>query len=337
MVFVGLDNEENPTQGGIYLAPLSPSPQLATVAGIGDPVPGEEGETFNRFGEALSFDGRYVGFWAAWGNETKTLWLDCPVDGNADLIAYCRDFVGDNFPVEIPVNQGIFVADTQTGTITKVARTGETFSDFLFWNFSGKPPGVGGSEEESDEGEAPRWRSSAFVSVSRDLSGTFLAAFKARQGQLDPVENSYIDPVDGLYVGNSAEVIALLDTTQNGQLLDPAAPVGSKISALAIERESFRGTWLAVTATMLEPVSSESLAGIYFTTFPSPSVVNSGGNPEPQKQLTVKERRREIKKLKNRISNLKKKIAAANGFKKQQLRLRIQELRQQLNLLRSGK
>ena len=300
-------------------------------------MPGETGQTFNRFGEALSFDGRYIAFWAAWGNETKTLWLDCPEDGNADLLAYCAEFVGDNFPVQVPVNQGIFVADTQSGTITKVARTGETIADFVYWTFSGKPPGVGGSEEESDDGELPRWRSSAFVSVSQDLNGAFLAAFKARQGQLDPVENSYINPVDGIFVGNSAQVVSLLDTTQNGSLLDPAAPEGSLISALAIERESFRGTWLAVTATMLEPVSSESLAGIYLTNFPSPQSISAGnGNPDPQPQLTAKERKREIKKLNKRISNLRKKLASVNGFKKQSLRLRLQELRQELALLKNG-
>ena len=340
MVFLGLDNEENPTQGGIYLAPLSPSPALTPVAGIGDPVPGETDQTFNRFGEALSFDGRYVTFWASWGNETKTLWLDCPEDGNAALLAFCEEFVGDNFPVQVPVNQGIFVADTQTGTIAKVARTGETIADFVYWTFSGKPPGVGGSEEESDDGELPRWRSSAFVSVSRDVNGTFLAAFKARQGQIDPVENSYINPVDGIFVGNSDQVVSLLDTTQDGQLLDNAAPVGSKISALAIERESFRGTWLAVSATMLEPVSTESLAGIYLTNFPSPqsgsqSVSAGNGNPDPQPQLTAKERKREMQKLKKRISNLRKKLSSVKSFKKQSLRLQIQNLRQELAMLKN--
>ena len=337
MVFLGLDNEDNPTQGGIYLAPLSPSPELTTIAGIGDPVPGEEGQTFNRFGEALSFDGRYVAFWAAWGHETKTLWLDCPEDGNRDLIAFCQEFVGDNFPVEVPVNQGIFVADIQTGTITKVAGTGEAFSDFLFWNFSGKPPGVGGSEDESDEGELPRWRSSAFVSVSRDLNGAFLAAFKARTGEIDEMENTYIDPVDGIYVGNSAEVAGLLDTTLAGQALDPYAPEGSTIATLGIEREAFRGSWLAVTASMVEEGTEAGMAGIYLTTFPTPQVVIGGGNSEPQQeQLTAKERKREIQKLKKRISNLRTKIQSANRFKKEQLRLRVQELRQQLAVLRNG-
>ncbi len=134
----------------------------------------------------------------------------------------------------------------------------------------------------------------------------------------------------------------VLDTTQNGSLLDPAAPAESKISALAIERESFRGTWLAVTATMLEPVSSESLAGIYLTNFPSPQAASAGngnlvnGNSDPQPQLTAKERKREIKKLKKRIANLRKKMASVNRFKKQSLRLQLQELRQELALLKNG-
>ena len=150
------------------------------------------------------------------------------------------------------------------------------------------------------------------------------------------MENSYINPVDGIFVGNSAQVVSLLDTTQNGSLLDPAAPEGSLISALAIERESFRGTWLAVTATMLEPVSSESLAGIYLTNFPSPQASVGNGNSDPQPQLTYKERKREMQKLTKRISNLRKKLASVNGFKKQSLRLQLQELRQELALLKNG-
>jgi hypothetical protein len=263
VVFAGFDNEETPTYGGIYLAPLAPAPVLQTLVGIGDPVPGENGATFNRFGEGLSFDGRYVSFWGAWGSETKTLWLDCPADGNADLLAYCRDFVGDNFPVQVSVNQGIFVVDITTGAVTKIARTGEDIADFLFWTFSGRPPGVG--ESDDTDGELPRWRSSAFSAVSQGAGGTPLVAFKARSGALDPVENNYLDPLDGIYLGNGNQVDALLDTSMPGPSLDPAAPAGSFISALGLERESFRGEWLTVTATMLDPITTESMAGIYIT------------------------------------------------------------------------
>ncbi len=263
VVFAGFDNEETPTYGGIYLAPLSPSPSLRTLVGIGDPVPGETNATFNKFGEGLSYDGRYVSFWGAWGTEKKTIWLDCPEDGNAQLLAYCAEFVGDNFPVEVPVNQGIFVVDTDTGVVNRVARTGDNFSDFLFWTFSGRPPGVG--ESDDSDGELPRWRSSAFTSVSQGEEGEFLVAFKARTGEFDPVVNNYLDPLDGIYLGNGEQVASLLDTSIPGPMLDPSAPAGSFVSSLGIERESFRGGRLAVTASMVDPVTTESMAGIYIT------------------------------------------------------------------------
>lgn len=263
-VFAGFDNEDSPTYGGIYLAPLTPSPALTTMVGIGDPVPGETSETFNRFGEALSFDGRYVAFWGAWGTEQITLWLDCPTDGNVDMLAYCRDHVGDNHPVTVPANQGIFVADTQTATVRRIARTGGDLNDFVYWNFSGKPPGVGGSDED-DDGEPPRWRSTSFVAVSGGPKNTYMAAFKARTGDIDPGQHNYVNPVDGIYLADTSAIATLLDTTMDGQTLDPAAPAGSKISSLGIEREGFRGPWLSVSASMLEPISGASMAGIYLS------------------------------------------------------------------------
>lgn len=268
-VFAGFDNENSPTYGGIYLAPLVPNPTLTTLVGIGDPVPGETNATFNRFGEALSFDGRYVAFWGAWGDQLVTLWLDCPTDGNEDMLAYCREFYGDNYPVTVPANQGIFVADTKTGVVHRVARTGGYFADFVYWNFSGKPPGVGGSEEE-DDGEPPRWRSTSFVAVSGGPNDTFMVAFKARSGEIDSAEKNYLNPVDGIYLADTSSVATLLDTTMDGRLLDPVAPAGSKISTLGIERESFRGSWLAITAGMVESVSEDSMAGIYVSKMYSP-------------------------------------------------------------------
>ena len=51
-----------------------------------------------------------------------------------------------------------------------VATTEDPFDDFVFWNYSGKPPcvGIGGHGEEGaeDDGEPARWRSSSFVAVS---------------------------------------------------------------------------------------------------------------------------------------------------------------------------
>ena len=263
MVFAGYDNEESPSYGGLYLAKLVPNPVLNTLIGLGDPVPEETNEHFTQFGEALAFDGRYVAFWGAWGTEMKTIWLDCPTDGNEDLVAYCRDFVGDNFPVRVPVHQGIFVHDTRSGRTHRMAQTGDGLDDFLFWTFSGRPPGVGESDES--DGELPRWRASSFVAVSGGPGNTVTVAFKSRTGLLDPAEHNYINPVDGIYLANGSEITTLLNTTMSGQSLDPAAPTGSIISALSFEREGLRGRWLAVSATMLNATTTESLAGIYAT------------------------------------------------------------------------
>ena len=274
VVFTGYDNEASPTYGGIYLAELRPEPELQTLVGIGDPVPGETGATFTQFGEALSFDGRYVSFWGAWGAEKVTLWLDCPTDGNADLLAYCREFVGDNFPVEVPAHQGIFVHDTRTGVTTRITTNAGDFNDFLFWTFSGRPPGVG--ESDDSDGEPPRWRASAFTAVSAGPGNTFKVAFKARTGSVDPDEHAYVEPVDGIYLSDGATLSTVLSTGQEGRSVDPAAPEGSVVTTLAIERESLRGRWLAVTAGMVDPVTTESMAGIYATQLVTPVPLRAG-------------------------------------------------------------
>ena len=90
-----------------------------------------------------------------------------------------------------------------------------------------------------------------------------MVAFKARSGEIDPVEQNYLNPVDGIYLADTSSVATLLDTPMYGLPLDPAAPEGSKMSTLGIERESFRGSWLAITAGMVESISEASMAGIY--------------------------------------------------------------------------
>ena len=299
-VFAGFDNEDAPTLGGIYLAPLEFQPTLTTVAGIGDRVPGMEGDaTFTDFGEAVSFDGRFVGFWGAWGEATRTVRLYCQQEGNKDRIAYCNqslvcestgETMGDprsiceEDPVfgkrcyaekPVPANQGIFVHDTHSGETRLVAVNTGQFDDFLFWNYSGKPPctGKGHSdvEEAGDDGESVKWRSSAFLAVSEKNGLKFRIAFKARRGDL--VEGVYIDPVDGIYLakgpGRPAPV-TLLDTTMDGQALDPEAPPGTRVLELGLEREGFRGDWLAITATMgVEGGEEEDgMAGVYIARIP---------------------------------------------------------------------
>jgi hypothetical protein len=196
VVFAGFDNEDAPTKGGIYLAQLAETPELRTLVSIGGRVPNESVKaTFNGLGEGGAFDGRYVGFWGAWGTETRTVRLYCQTEGNKDRIAYCNRelaclgpdgkpvidpdtgqplILGDpasvcddkddpNWPIcyqdkQVPVNQGIFVHDTAKGGTTRtVAKTGAKFDEFLFWNFSGKTPCTGGghSEEGAEDDGEP--------------------------------------------------------------------------------------------------------------------------------------------------------------------------------------
>ncbi len=91
VVFTGLDNGSAPTAGGIYRAKVG-QPGLTTLVSIGETVSGvtnATGTTLNRLGEGLSFDGRYVSFWGAWGSRTRQVTLRCAADGNASVLAAC--------------------------------------------------------------------------------------------------------------------------------------------------------------------------------------------------------------------------------------------------------
>lgn len=311
MVFVGFDNEDDPTCGGVYRAPLSPSRELTTLVGLEDKVPGQGNETFTQLGEGLSYDGRFVGFWGAWGAATWTVRLYCPEEGNRDRRDFCNN-VGEFDPVtgtspgdanstcddetddtdlcyqekEVPVNQGIFVYDTVgKGKLRLVARAGVDagFDDFVYWNYSGAPPGVGESEGDA---EPPRWRSSAFQAVSQRAGATFRVAFLARNGDIDPDTNLYVDPVDGIYLGqvlgaSAPTLTTLVQTGMDGTVLDPDAvwdddeipstpDVPLPIASLALERDAFRADWLAITASM--GVEEAGWAGIYLTQLPVPPV-----------------------------------------------------------------
>jgi len=297
-VFSGFDNENAPTLGGIYLAPLQFQPPIIPLVRIGERVPGESArEQFSGLGEGGAFDGRHVGFWGSWGTATRTLRLYCPEEGNSDRIAYCNNelvcgdtgqVLGDPQSVcddstdrhfgercyqekTVPVNQGFFVHDTRTGNTQVVAKTGDRFSDFLFWNYSGKTPCAGSGhsgEGAEDDGEPVRWRSSAYVAVTGSVGATFRTAFKARTGVL--VDHVYMDPVDGIYLANGpgrSPISTVLDTTTDGSKLDPEAPPGSTVTELGIEREALRGDWLAINASMGVAGDSEEdgMAGIYVT------------------------------------------------------------------------
>ena len=278
-VFVGLDNEDDPSYGGIYEAQLNPTKEpddlspLTLLVGLGTRVPGIMGPGFTRLGEGLSWDGRYLAFWGAWGTSTKTVRLYCPTEGNKLRQAFCRsEESGSTFDLaagdwyqerQVPINQGIFVHDAVTGQNRMVARTNRDFDDFVFWNFSGRVEGM----EEGDDGEPARWRSAAFVAVSGDS-----AAFKARIGTIDRVKHVYLAPTDGIYLqrGNRAPLEIVAETTMDGEKLDREAQ-GLPITELGLERDGFRGSKLVVNARMgvEEGEEGESWAGIYLTDVPA--------------------------------------------------------------------
>lgn len=277
VVFTGWDNEETPTVGGIYLASISPDPPLTTIAYIGEQVPGEAaGTTFTNFGENLAFDGRYIAFWATWGSEMNKITLTCPTDGNKDLIAFCNQlYPSGKTKVNEPVHQGIFVYDTGTepGTLVALAKSPNDFTDFLYWVFSGKPPAIDetsahgkapstGSSESTD-GEPARWRSAAFVAVSVAQDADFRAIFKGQRGSLDGIYAAqWPAPSD------APAITTLLDTTTPGTAVDLKAPPGSTVVSLGLEREGYRAGRLVITASMLDPTTTESWAGIYYRILP---------------------------------------------------------------------
>ena len=234
IVFTGLDNEEAPTAGGIYLARVG-QPGITTLVGIGETVPGvttPSGTTLNRIGEALSFDGRRVAFWGAWGTETRTVTLTCGSEGNAAVIAACiaqSDGGSGTTTREVPPHPGIFVKDVVTGELTLVAETGDAYQDFLFWTFSGRPPGTDGGEEE-DEGEPPRWRASAFI--AQDAGRVAFKALKTPGGDDGAsLFGLFLDLGEGV---NPFEVLGegmagtLVDPPCRGRARQPAADLGHR-------------------------------------------------------------------------------------------------------------
>ncbi|MGA1372129.1 MAG: hypothetical protein ACO3Z6_11060 [Pseudomonadales bacterium] len=275
-VFAGFDNEAQPTTGGIYLAQLSETaPSLKALVSIGDQVPGEKkGVVFNRLGEGISFDGRFVAFWGAWGTETRPLKLQCRAEGSVQRFLFCQENA-NNFLVHVPVKQGLFVHDVELNRTRAVANTPNDFDDFLFWNFSGVVPGMGESHES---GEEARWRSATFVAVSGLVDGSledagYHVAFKGRRGTV--VDAVYVDPSDGIFLGKgpgSSPLLTALQTGSDGTVIDPEATyfdeaVGSTINLpvvdMGIERDGFRGRLLAINVSM--GTEESGWGGVYIT------------------------------------------------------------------------
>ena len=279
MVFAGFDNEETPSMGGIYLAPLVEGPTLIPLVVYGGQVPGQpEGTTFNRLSEGVSFNGRYAAFWGAWGTQMRTKILTCPTDGNKELIAYCLKH-DDNKEVQVPINQGFFVTDIKKGVTVPIAMTTlDGFEDFLYWNYSGHVPGGSEPDEEGEDAEAPRWRNATFVAVDQYNPSTvrFRSVFKGTKAEL----NSKGLPLQGIYLANGPQPsldshIALVDTNTLGSAVDPSVAAMSSdtdplvVTAVGIERDGLRANWLAFNSSMANADASVSWAGVYVSNLPN--------------------------------------------------------------------
>jgi hypothetical protein len=289
-VFAGYDNEQQPTKGGIYRARLGNKPiVLETVVKIGDPVPGTKGETFRRFGEAISVssNGRHVLFWGGWGDpkEWDNVPMHCPDEGSEAMKLACDLATVEEGEPEalehpittrsVPKKQGFFLRDMQTGTTTVIAKTGDvvivktgdvveerTIEDFVYWNFSGRVLGKGhGGEEDPEETlELARWRSTSFGAVSGS-GAPGMAVVKARfADNEDGLENENALLLRDVKPSGIGEMMSLLRTGDTGTMVDPEAPDGAVISALGIERDGFRGNWLAVNVSMLVPSAEVTAA-----------------------------------------------------------------------------
>jgi hypothetical protein len=285
VVFVGLDNEDAPTAGGLYLANLAPDPVLSPLVTIGNtqvpdstgaPLPPMAGAssppTFSQIGEGLGFDGRYVSFWGAWDTQDpqqmRTVARNCPTDGNKDLINACNgQYPGGVANLPEPVNQGIFVYDTTTGKLWMAARAGATeqFQDLLFWTFSGAPATTGSSGSSGPtDAEPPRWRASAFTAVDGARGVLFKGVLTPPAGGTGPSSGIYGSVLSGNGMGSVFKLVAVGDDMS---AIDPTAPAGSTVSAVSMEREALRGGWLAISVSSLNP-AQESWAGVYATYFP---------------------------------------------------------------------
>jgi hypothetical protein len=269
-VFAGYDNEQAPTKGGIYRARLGKKPiVLETVVKIGDPVPGEgKSIKFDRFGEAISVssNGRHVLFWGGWGG-SRDVPLACPAEGNADMRAFCATLTPPGTTGQVPKYQGFFLRDMQSRTTMVIAKTGDVvdgreIEDFVYWNFSGRVPGKGhGGEEDTEETlELARWRSTSFGAVS-GTGAPGMSVIKAKfEDNYDGLANEHALLLRDVKPSRVGDLVPLVRTGDLGAVVDPEAPDGAVISALGIERDGFRGNWLAINVSMLVPSAEVTAA-----------------------------------------------------------------------------
>lgn len=278
-VFVGYNRRTAPTAGGIYLASqISNAPALTPLVTIGTPVPGQaETDLFTQFGDNVSFDGRNVAFWGAWGTETTTKHLTCTDNADPSLSAYCLTVFPNGYDAEVPLHQGLFVYDTTQKTLTAIAATGGGFADFAYYMFAGIPPevpegttgggngGGGGETEVTVPLESPAFVLGPNVAiVSGNAQGTYQLVFKANTGG-----------VDGLYMVSGPTLSAIqmvLDTTMPGLTVDPGVADTSIIRKIDLERFGMNGTRLGIGSTMTTTNAdgtTSMTSGLYAATLPT--------------------------------------------------------------------
>lgn len=264
-VFVGYNKKDAPTAGGIYSALLgSEDPLLTPLVTIGMPVPGgAETDSFTLFGDAVSYDGRFVGFWGAWGSDTTNLHVTCSEPEEA-MQAFCLTNFPNGYDAKVPAHQGMFVYDTQSSTLTAVAQTGTGFTDFTYWPFvgtlpeEGAPTSTGGGETETEVPlEPPAFVLSPSIVVANPSGDAYQVVFKAKSGSLN-----------GIYMTtgpDSSPITTVLDTTMLGNAVDGSSNSTSNINRLTLEREGMRGSWLVIGATLHDNAANTDASGIYAT------------------------------------------------------------------------
>jgi hypothetical protein len=80
---------------------------------------------------------------------------------------------------------------------------------------------------------------------------------------------SPVDRGSGIYLAQGPgthPVVTLVDTFTSGSVLDPQAPAGTTVSSVGLERDGFRGRWLALSVSMAS--AEATWAGIYLAQVP---------------------------------------------------------------------
>jgi hypothetical protein len=234
VVFLGLDNEEHPTLGGIYRAPLASKPPLETLVA-------ERSGPWRGRGHELPPDRRSAvlrwpvpGLLGRLGQRDARHPADLPTDGQADVVAYCQATYPQGYATQVPVHQGFFVLDTQSRQLYAAAKTGATYQDFLYWTFSasrrarGMPmrrirsrrAGARPPSSRPSTSPAPRPRSPSRAGWPAADDRRPVPDDRARQEPQHQHAGGHHHPA---------------------RQIDPAAPAGALVSALGLEREALRG------------------------------------------------------------------------------------------------